>query len=156
VPGTVQVWFNDADLVCGETLAERLRRRGEDAGDGKDELLRLMRSLWTFMRQRLCVRRQGTVERAERRRLERDGVQHVPLIEIVELRARAYAPADARGAASAAPAWSCRWVVRKHWHSYWVGCGQARRLEPQLVGAYVKGPPEKPLKTSAKLFAVVR
>jgi len=131
------------------TDRERARWRAEPGR----ALAELARSLWAFMQQRICVRQQVPPDRAMRRRLERDGGKPAPFIEVVDLRARDYVRGDADPERQPVD-WSCRWLVRAHWRNQY--CGPDRPHQRILVPVHVKGPPEKPLKTAAKLFAVVR
>jgi hypothetical protein len=91
------------------------------------------------------------LHRAARRRLEHKGLEHEPLVRVVELRRRAH---EARAHAGHMDAeWACRWLVRGHWHRYHTKNG----LQPRWVSPYVKGPDDKPLKRPrAEVFAVVR
>lgn len=50
--------------------------------------------------------------------------------------------------------WQYRWTVRPHWRNQWYA--SEGRHKPVLIGSYVKGPPDKPLKSSTPLFVVKR
>ena len=50
--------------------------------------------------------------------------------------------------------WQYRWTVRPHWRNQWYP--SENRHKPVLIGSYVKGPPDKPLKVSTPLFVVSR
>jgi hypothetical protein len=50
--------------------------------------------------------------------------------------------------------WASRWIVAGHWRNQWYPTEQ--RHKPKWIEAYVKGPADKPVKASTKLFAVVR
>jgi hypothetical protein len=112
--------------------------------------------VWSFMQQKITVRRQESVDRPMRRRLEREGYQHTPLIEVVELRAKKYEshPDDGYVRESTPIDWSCRWIVRRHIRNHW--CPAEGRHKPIWIEPYIKGPEDKPLKSATKLFAVVR
>jgi hypothetical protein len=111
-------------------------------------------ALWAFMGQRLAARSRVHADRALRHRASLTPLRAAPFVEVVELRARdAERPGDRAGEALPVD-WSCRWIVRPHWRQQWYPSED--RHKPVLVAAYVKGPPEKPLKTASKLFAVVR
>lgn len=112
-------------------------------------------SVLALMDQRIATTTTQRADRATRRRLERQGWRRDPLIKVIELRRRV--AAQRRDGQVDPVDWSCRWLVGAHWHKFWVGSGDDRRLEPRFVLPYVKGPEGKPLKEpSAKVFAVVR
>jgi hypothetical protein len=76
-----------------------------------------------------------------------------PLVRTVELR-RLTTRLD-RDTAPRQVEWSHRWLVSAHWRRQYYPSTDEHR--PILISAYVKGPPEKPLKPPrAKVFAVVR
>jgi len=142
----------------GDTLAGALTTKARATEDPASAALRRqicvrLRGLWQFMQQRICARRLEHPDRAMRHRLEREPIRHRPLVEVIELRARD-ADRAPRDQEALAVDWSCRWIVRQHWRQQWFPSEQ--RHKPLLVEPYVKGPPDRPLKTSAKLFAVVR
>lgn len=116
--------------------------------------LRWFGAALAFMGQRIVVGRLERPDRAARRRLEKRGIEHVPLLRVVELRRAAgvVRPADA---AVREVAWSCRWVVRGHWRQQLLA---SRRVNRSIwVTPHLKGPPDKPLKPPrATVFAVVR
>lgn len=101
----------------------------------------------------------GTVKhrsnRADRRRWERaTGNAEPPLASVVVLRRRDDRQGDSPEGRDVD--WSYRWMVRGHWHPYWCGAGEDRRLENRWLAPYVKGPEDKPFKRPARqLFAVV-
>jgi hypothetical protein len=115
------------------------------------DILRHFYTFLAFVRQRLLVTaRRPLLQRQERRRLTRD-LGHEPFVRVVDLRARDYRrPEEAEGQPVE---WSCRWLVRGHWHRYHTREGlQSRWLLP-----YVKGPEDKPLRVpDSTIYAVVR
>lgn len=51
--------------------------------------------------------------------------------------------------------WSTRWWVGGHWRQQ--ACGEARKeRRPTWVSPYIKGPDDKPIRASRRLFAVMR
>jgi hypothetical protein len=116
---------------------------------------RLLGTLFEFMRQRILFAPQRPVERHARKRVEREGWAHEPLVRVVELRRR-----ERIGQPEPATAneheWSCQWMVRGHWRQQPVGPGRGQRRALWIM-PYVKGPEDKPLKQPrATIFAVVR
>ena len=133
-------WAHDAALA------------DQDQGQVKDfaEWLACM----LFLKQEVVVAGPGEdLDRAARRRLERDGWKREPVVRVVRLRrVHAHAPSDD----TAAVDWSCQWVVRGHWRQQPVGPGKRDRRTTWVL-PYVKGPEDKPLKAPrATVFAVVR
>jgi hypothetical protein len=118
---------------------------------------RYVAALFSFMAQRILVAPARQAERAARKRLEREGWQHEPLIRVVELRRKERLPNDSSAAVARTDAteWSCQWVVRGHWRQQYYP--SLHRNQPIWITPYVKGPEDKPLKPPrATVFAVVR
>lgn len=107
----------------------------------------------TFLEQRILVTTQERAERHARKRLERAGYVHEPLIRVVELRRKQ--TRSERGGESDPVEWSCQWVVSGHWRQQWYP--SLNTNQPVWIMPYVKGPEDAPLKPPrAKVFAVVR
>lgn len=108
-----------------------------------------------FLNQTIVISSAVPADRSTRRRLDRNGWAHEPLIRVVKLR-RAAHESPHRNASGEPVEWSCQWVVRGHWRQQAVGKDRAER-RPVFVLPYVKGDPDKPLKAPAeRVFAVVR
>lgn len=114
---------------------------------------KLIGSILEILQQKIASRSRHVPERHVRRRLEREHPDLNPEVEIIRLRRQSSARTDQQGEA---PDWSCRWMVRPHWHTYRVGPGrQEKKLV--LLASYVKGPPDRPLRVAGhKIFAAVR
>lgn len=107
-------------------------------------------SFFQFINQRLLVTSNRRLDRAARRRLPQMA-DHEPIVKVVELRARDHV--SPVGDMVLDVEWSCRWIVRGHWHKYHTTDG----VISKWVLPYIKGPADKPLRPSrAKVFAVVR
>lgn len=114
---------------------------------------RLFMALCAFIQQRILVSPHRQIERHARRRLERVGVAHEPVVRVIELR-RAQTRSEQRGESEPVE-WSHQWIVSGHWRQQWYPSLNAH--QPRWVMPYVKGPENKPLKPPrAKVFAVVR
>ena len=119
---------------------------------------RFIVSLWLFMAEKRFV----TIDtekpqRAFRRAWEKTGMVADPIVRTIVLRA-SQQPLNAHAAPSSRE-YSSRWVVRGHWHRYWVKDEDdptKKRLKPRWVSAYVKGPEGAALKTPLRLFAVTK
>lgn len=110
-------------------------------------------SFLLFVQQRILIAPQQRIERHARKRLERTGYQHEPLVRVVELR-RKQAKSEHNGEHESVE-WSHQWVVSGHWRQQWYPSLNAN--QPRWIMPYVKGPEDKPLKPPrAKVFAVVR
>jgi hypothetical protein len=141
----------------GQSLQERLD--GSHGAFSDDDFalcewaLRVFGSCMTFLEQRIFVTSQQRAERHTRKRLERQGYDHEPLIRVVELR-RKQAKSEQHGESEPIE-WSCQWVVSGHWRNQWYPSLNAN--QPRWIMPYVKGPEDAPLKPPrAKVFAVVR
>lgn len=116
--------------------------------------LRYVAALFAIMDQQIVVARKERADRATRKRMERDGWTHEPMVRVVQLRRASNQ--HARHDSSSVPVeWSCSWVVRGHWRQqFYPSTGEHR---PVFVLPYIKGPDDKPLKAPAeRVFAVVR
>lgn len=122
-----------------------------DAREAAEMERRYILALFVLLRQRILVTSQHRPDRAARKRLERAGYEHEPLVRVVELRRKEVR--DREHETHADVDWACRWVVGGHWHRYHTREG----LQPRWISPYLKGPNDKPLKPPrAKVFAVVR
>jgi len=107
----------------------------------------------SFLQQRILIAPQQRADRPARRRLERDGYVHEPLIRVVELRRKHVHSGHVSGQESVE--WSHQWVVSGHWRQQWYP--SLNMNQPRWIMPYVKGPADRPLKPPrAKIFAVVR
>jgi hypothetical protein len=116
----------------------------------------LIFALWTFLQQELLVAATAHLDRAERRRVERQGAvaqDRAERLQVVYLRRPRHAGGD--GAAEHREH-DISWVVTGHWRHQ--ACGphnQERKL--RWIFPYIKGDPEKPLRVSAqRIYAVAR
>lgn len=125
-----------------------------DTFDGRSfRKLQLFAAATCLLSQRILMAPHHQAERHARKRLEKDGWTHEPLIRVVELRRKQSRPNH--GDEHDAVDWACQWVVSGHWRQQWYPSVQA--YQPRWIMPYVKGPEDKPLKPPrAKVFAVVR
>ena len=165
-------WDDDRDILLpmafgeiqkGATAASTMAQAIENAGDVEPDhpiaqsallLLVMMRSFWHFLNEPFVQR---SVHRAPRnvfREYQRKHQEEPPLIRVVNLRESERQPSDGSGEGHS---YSHRWLVKGHWHKYWIGSGDARRLEPRWLHPYVKGPAGTPFKASQlTVYAVTR
>jgi hypothetical protein len=150
-------------------FGQRLAVRDDPSDPIYDDLARWLHCLWLFMDTEIVVTRRGEVDRSASRRAKKS-LKHDE-VRVVLLRRAAE-----RGEPSGQHAdvdWSCRWVVQgfdRHlgnYHALGFRNHEARPLGPGRkcvtcglptthVGAFIKGPPGKPLKNPQKLYRLVR
>jgi hypothetical protein len=140
----------------GETLEDSRGWRSQVSEAGKPRLRQSyahFQCLLHFLQERiLASRARAVTNRGARRRL-RKAVGHEPLVRVVELRRRDVRRVVSGDAGDDAVEWSCRWLVRGHWHLYHTREG----VRPRWVDPYVKGPDDKPFKAPrATVYEVVR
>ena len=116
-----------------------------------DWIRKLVFSFFAFIRQE-CVSIQTTPASRPIRRHLPPSYSADPVIKIIQLRRRS--PAT-NGLEPQSRDYSCRWLVRGHWRNQFYPSSKSHR--PRFIPAYVKGPDDKPLKsTKSSIFAVVR
>jgi hypothetical protein len=49
-----------------------------------------------------------------------------------------------------------QWPVRGHWHGYWCGTGEDRRLVKKYVHPYFKGNPDGPIRETRHVSVLIR
>jgi hypothetical protein len=149
-------------------FGERYGRSGESA---PDDVVRWLHCLWLFLQTTIVATTCKPASRAARRRAAR--VRQLSDVTVVHLR---YTVTENDAGQDGVPRladWSCRWVVRGH-HRHLgdyreAGCRQHEAmpegphapcqvcgLPTTPVGAYIKGPPGKPLRVNRKLYKVDR
>lgn len=109
--------------------------------------IRLLYTLLQLMRERTIAVETQPVQRAERKRAKRAGVD--PEVRVIRLRNRreVASPEECRTVD-----WSCRWVVDAHWRKQPYGPRNGPKvIRPKLIMPYVKGPADKPLRETPKV-----
>lgn len=144
-------------LKHGQTLQERMEQLISGACSYEHDILvwasRMFGACLTFLEQRILIAPQHRADRAARRRVERQGYTHEPLVRVVELRRKQTRSED--HGESEPVEWSHQWIVSAHWRNQWYP--SLNDYQPRWIMPYVKGPEDKPLKPPrAKVFAVVR
>lgn len=134
---------------------------GEERHEGRIATLSpavdaFIEKFWSFCGQKLTVESRFQPRRALRRELERTGSPANPEIRIINLRTKQYTGSGEEGEAEGME-WSCRWVVRGHWHTVLVGPRDNQTREVRWYAPYIKGPADKVLKVPGDIvFNVVR
>lgn len=105
-----------------------------------------------LMSQKLTLQKDRPSQRSQRRRMEREKSQLVPLVKEITLRRfEQYTPSGVSHTVD----WQWQWLVSGHWRNqYYPSTGEYKLI---WVEDYVKGPEDKPLKPSqSKIYKVVR
>lgn len=145
-------------LRHGQSIADRMADESSLKLEGRyfttgSTMFSVFGACLSFLEQRVFVTPQRRAERHARRRLERQGYVHEPVIRVVELR-RKQAKSE-HSSDHESVEWSHQWVVSGHWRNQWYPSLNAH--QPRWILPYVKGPEDAPLKPPrAKVFAVVR
>lgn len=145
--------YHYMDWWFGETPSGAAGRFKAEMIEQKHETFSTVAAMLAFLQQRILIAPEQRADRPARRRLEREGWQHEPLIRVVELRRKQVH--SAQSGEHEAVEWSHQWIVSGHWRQQWYPSLNAN--QPRWIMPYVKGPEDKPIKPPrAKVFAVVR
>lgn len=110
----------------------------------------LLCTMVLFLNQKVVVHEERKLERAERRRMK----QKNATVRVIYLRKREHASHTESSGEHKHVEWGHQWVVRGHWRNQYYRSTKENR--PLWINPHVKGPDDKPLVHSEKLFAVVR
>jgi len=109
------------------------------------EALEALRAAWLLMQQPKIIETTDVERpRAERKRDAREGLSTSP-VRILDLR-RAAPHRDAAAAQGGPGDYTCRWLVSGHWRQHWYPKRQVHR--PVWIAPHLKGPEDKPLRTT--------
>lgn len=119
---------------------------------------RLVHAFWLLLGQTVTEARDAQIDRARRKRAGRANIP--PRVTVIQLRHVESRRAEGESLVE----WNHRWPVRGHWH--WFHCGenhpQAQEVAPGKfmcrlwLAPYVKGPADKPLVTTQKVYKLNR
>lgn len=147
-------WFFGNTLADRFAMLDTMEMEGPSIRPREELKLRYFQTALAFLQQRLASVVARTPDRGTRRRLQREGWEHVPDVQIVELRHKERVNKDISGDPREIK-WSCQWLVREHWRRQWYPSQSQYR--PRLVSPHIKGPEDKPLKMPrATVFQVKR
>lgn len=149
-------------LLEGSALLETIhdfdeqRRESETyvAGHVRDmkHEIRWVYTAFYLMAQKLAVTLQQDTDRATRRRAERERRQITPHIRVITLRRMEAERQEAEARHSVD--WHCQWEVRGHWRNQFYPAENVHK--PKFIEAYIKGPEDKPIRHSGRLFVAMR
>lgn len=77
-------------------------------------------------------------------------------VNVITLRRTQLTPAAPGAGGDALYQRDFRWPVRGHWHGYWCGSGEDRRLVKRYVHPYLKGPEDAPIRISKQVLRLAR
>jgi hypothetical protein len=116
-----------------------------------ETIRRLLQAMWSIMAEPYVAAEEVRVDRNATRRAQRAGLTTDGQVRVVTLR-RAN---DRRSTGDPSNVqWSRRWVVSAHWRNQWYPSRGVHRQ--RFIAPYVKGPDNKPLLISQKVFALRR
>lgn len=105
-----------------------------------------------LMAQRLTTIVHHKVNRAVRRRAEKHNQISPPFLRVITL--RRMEEARKKEGATKDVDWQWQWEVRGHWRNQFYASEGI--YKPKFIEAYIKGPPNKPFKSTTKLFVASR
>lgn len=114
--------------------------------------IRLFATMLAFIHQRILISFPQDASRPSRRRAEQAGRTAANSVNVIRLRAISRRSGNVSD--EEIVDWTCRWIVRGHWREQWYP--SLDRHQPVFINPYIKGPDDKPLKDTSRLFAVVR
>lgn len=122
---------------------------GPPKSDG-DPLWRFAMAAQAWLRQKIAVQSEATIERHCRKRITKEFQAEPSGLHVVQLRRSESAQSSTDGSPAE---WSCQWLVRGHWRNQPYKAG--KRLI--FIAPYIKGPEDKPLKApTTTVFSVSR
>lgn len=137
--------------VPEDRMNERADVNGEPATyPWSFNLLRWMVTYWTMMNQTVVASSREPLERLTARRVRRYKIpEHVT---VVQLRRR---ESNQKHVGETSVEWQHRWMVRGHWRNQPYGEGR-RDVRRIWIHPFVKGPADKPLVQTQKVYALTR
>lgn len=111
-----------------------------------------MMSFWTLCMQEVADLREGEVDRHAKKRMGRANLPH--RVTVVTLRRRSGRTAEGESMVE----WHHRWIVRGHWRQQPYKNKDTGEIytQPIWIAPYVKGPEDKPLIQSDKVYRLAR
>lgn len=111
---------------------------------------RILLSLWMMLNQTIVDVSEPPIERPTKRRAKKMGIPD--RVSVIRLR-RHERPYQGEGESQVE--WSHRWMVRGHWRMQ--ACGEGRKERTRIwVHPHIKGPDDKPLIVTDKLYRLER
>lgn len=107
---------------------------------------RTLLAAWTLMQQPIAAVERGSIVRPAAKRARRAGLPNSD-VSVIRLRRAASDPSGEPGARE----YHHRWIVRGHWRNQYLPSRKTHRL--QWITEHVKGPEDKPLKLTEKVYS---
>lgn len=137
----------------GDVLLQVGRGESTPLQQADDNEPRLLYSLFYLLAQKLTAVSRREPNRAQRRRIERERPEFVPIIKVITLRRLEQQPLAKHQKQTVD--WQYQWLVRWHWRNQY--CPSTGEHKWTVIDTYVKGPLDKPLKPpGAKVFVAKR
>lgn len=136
-------------VQVGEEYAKQIEAEG-DTPYGFTNTDRYLHALWLLMNQTIVTVEDEDLTGPFKRRAVRKNLPH--RVTVIKLRRKAH-PSVSNGESHVE--WQHRWVTRGHWR--WQPCGTGRNERRRIwINSYIKGPDDKPLVVSDKVYSLVR
>lgn len=114
---------------------------------------RVMLTLWMMLQQRIAVKEPREPNRAQRRRVQKEGGEPLATVTVIRLR-RPSLPSGAEDTAHPGREWTHRWMVDGHWRNQYLPSVDAHRQT--WIAPYIKGPDDKPVVMKDRIYTFVR
>jgi hypothetical protein len=152
-----QPWFA-TDTEEGYAVEEGDQEPMAGVHSSVDQMRRLLLAVWRILGQtNIVVLDSNGAPRQLRRRAQRTGI--IPEdgdILIIRMRREIYQGLTQAAGGDDEPWYTCRFLVRGHWHNYWVGPRGQQHLVPKYILPYEKGPEGAPLVRKDKIGSLER
>jgi hypothetical protein len=107
-----------------------------------------------FMNLPIVRKEEAKPPRCERRRLEKEGKPSKETYSMIALRRTPPPNKSIPSNGEHHMDYNCQWMVSPHWRNQWYASLQEHK--PIFIHPYLKGPEDKPLKSSRSIYGVIR
>ena len=159
IPARTFAWQYGAKSLSTESYMSAHINHHSEGVDGTEASEKGLQTSANFVLACLCFMRQPIlgfslerINRAMRKRFEKEYKEPPPEIKVIELRAKQYITKDDDSAEAKDIEWTCHWLVRGHWRHF-----HLQPKPPIWITPYIKGDLDKPLKEpKGTIFEVSR
>ena len=144
--------MSDGEVIGPHTITEipefaaNIQRKDEWDGQPYTNLRRYVHALWLLLDQTLAVQEDALIDRHARKRARKMGIPD--RVTVIDLRRREHRPAEGDTQVE----WSHRWIVRGHWHKFRYKEDGVWKWKRLWIFPYEKGPADKPLVITNKVY----